>query len=365
MREQGTFNFNGANGSYYKSISARNIPQSSGLVVKTNFTWGSFGVYSTETTETFAITHKVVITQYTMTYSQGIVNIIATAKCTYQDAVVVNDPGTIAQYSIRDAETKEEVLSGDLTYQGSSWAAAVDMAGKSGEYYAVLRFKTAEVSTFFSTPDEADPTHGNQWEVSFDIGQYLIYIILGSVAAVLLVVIIVVVTTKKKENVIDRHAPDKKKKDKPLEIVEISKGELKKQKLGTGANKKTPVKKLDDKGLIFNVPTWEVEEEEEPTAPVMAPPSAATAAARTSSTAPASASAPVKKAPVQKTGYTLHCPGCNSWYEVDEYEKLGCPKCNTDLEVAMWCRQCSKWFDVPEPMDVDCPICAQKLSYSK
>jgi hypothetical protein len=335
------FTYHPTNGSYSAEIEATTIPESNGLAVQTNFTYMAANYSSIETTEIFSLHHKILIT-LTILYVTGeqYARVTATAISTFNNEVIVTGNAVTATYKLINTADNSIKKQGNLSYSATaeSWAVSIDMTDIKGTYNIEVAFSCNNIGGIF-IKQSSEPIVA---EIAIDP---IPFIIAGGAAFVVILIIIVVVVKKKSEKVIDR-SKQEKKSNKPLEIVEISRTELKKTKLG--GMKKTPVKKLDEKGLIFNVPTWEVDEEEPETA-------VASAVATTETSAAVAAT----------TSYTLHCPGCNSWYEVDEYEKLECPKCNTALEVAMWCRQCSKWFDVPEPMDVDCPICNQALKYGK
>ena len=344
------------------SISAIHIKESSTLAVRTNFTTVNSLAWSYEVTETFEIKHTIVIgfsLSYSATSDTATV-LVSKAESTYnsdltndKNAKLTDDNATVHSYSLRERGSGTEAKKGDLEYD-RYWDAEIDMGGLRGDYYVVLTFKTDDFLEKVSSPNEPTEdtnliTREGQWD------DYIIYIILIAVFAVVLLVGIVMFT-KKQEKKIAREP--KKKKDGDVKIVEISSSELKKTRLTGPPKKKKKVKKMKEDAFVFNVPTWEVDDEDEAAA-------TSTASATPSFNPTASAASVPAAAPVVAEGFTLHCPSCNSWYEIDFFEKMDCPKCDSSLEVAMWCQQCSKWFDVPEPGAVNCPICSLALKTSK
>jgi hypothetical protein len=347
IKASGTFKYNNVTNTWGATLSTAGLSESSSYAIRTNFTTLSGGAYSREETSIFAVKHYIKLVfalSYDATTNTAKL-LVTSSKTSFQNKEITT--ASSFSYSLRDHTTDKEVGSGDLTYDTTAkfWKADISMKGLVGQFYLILTCKTDDVLEPHVTKDSVT----NLITTQAGLDAYLVYIILIA-AAIVGFLIIILVSIKKKKNKIER-AP-KKEKQKAIKVIEISKSELKKTRLTSPKKKK--VKKMDENALIFNVPTWEVEEEEEEI-PTIAP---ATGVAGSTTTA-------VAPSPAKVESYTLHCPGCNSWYELDEFEKIECPKCDTVLEIAMWCTPCAKWFDVPEIMEVNCPICNDKLGYSK
>ena len=222
------------------------------------------------------------------------------------------------------------------------------MPYKTGTFYVVIAYSFKSTTMAFSSPTTA--VTSNTFTRPFIIGDYLFYLIIGAVVIVVVVFAMILRSVRKQKERIVRKSTSSQK-PKSIEIVEISKEELQKKHLTTPIKKTT--KKVNQTGLIFDVPTWEVDEESE----------SPTIESTTNVSAPAT-KAETSAAPAAQT-FTLHCSKCNSWYEVDQFLKINCPKCDTPLNAAMWCPSCKKWFNVPEPGDLNCPNCSSKLKTSK
>jgi Zn finger protein HypA/HybF involved in hydrogenase expression len=343
IRKSDDFSYNETTHCFYADVEMTSVPETTTMKIITNFTYNDNSAYSREESNNFEFRHQAVISvKLRNNPGTSFLTLDVNAYDTFTGIEIINSTATMYNYSIFKKDGGSTPIAvGNLTYstEFGSWSANVDVLRKMGDFYAVVTFKSINMA--YSTTTENTWQEGTNLATRpFTFTDYLEIIIGLGIGGVILFTILIMKFTKKKEQIVERPKADAKK---PLEIVEISKDSLKIQKLDPKSIKK--VKKLDDKGLIFNVPTWEVEEEEMET----------TATGASASTVVSTSYA----------GFTLHCPGCNSWYEVDEYEKLDCPKCGKGLEVAMWCVKCQKWFDVPKPMEVNCPKCTQKLQYGK
>ncbi|MHA1732162.1 MAG: CHY zinc finger protein [Promethearchaeota archaeon] len=196
----------------------------------------------------------------------------------------------------------------------------------------------------------------------------LIILILG-IAGVLtgVIVTVAVVYIKKKGHGLDRYEVDKKKKkESEIKVIEISTSDIKKARKGKlPAAKKGKVKEekpkkekgktQESEDLIFSVPQWEVDELDEGTGEV----EQEVVEEKVEEEADVTATGEVQ------FNYNMHCPSCNSWYQVDRAEGVKCPDCGVPLNVAVWCQHCQKWFDVPKPGKYACPICQNPLSFKK
>jgi DNA-directed RNA polymerase subunit RPC12/RpoP len=364
------FQFNDITKAYHHSFSAIHIPETTTLSIRTNFSIPAEDARTIEVTNNFAIDHFVNIV-FSLVYYQNedkVTILVDTAKSSYNPNLSSIEPASItpelassAKYSLRNEKDKSEVAKGNLNYDAVSqkWITDVNMKDiKAGSYYAVLSFEVEGIQGVVTTPNEKSDKNSVEKKIVGNNYMLYVYIVIGASVAILAGIGLYL---KRAQKNIERKP---EKKAGPIEIVEISKSELKKTRLATPPKKKATA--MNKTGLIFNVPTWEVEDDEvTDTSESFSSPvaSAASTSSAASSSSPVFSTSPIAAAP--PVSYTLHCPGCNSWFEIDFFEKMQCPKCSTDLDVAMWCKLCNKWFDVAEPAEVNCPLCSSKLGYSK
>jgi hypothetical protein len=381
-----TFDFNIATGIWTytntadKTLLGKILPTN--VAIRTNFTALTGLAYSSQIVP-ISIPHYVII-QFTTsfdnaTYDFGIRVLKATSTYfgTRSKGALNSTTATIHKFSIRENGTKIEKMSGNLNYSSTGfWEATPNVRNLAGIFYVVLTFSTDGLGNGTSTTDTL--TADNSFTRTISILDYWLYFVYAGVALAIIFIIIVIRSAMKKTRDSIEGVNPTQKKEKAIEIVDISKAELKKLKLATPVKKK--VKKVDESSLIFNVPTWEMDEEEVEEEPVGAETSvpsgtsstaasssiaSSTKTAKVATSAAASSSKQTQKVAAKPSSLILHCSKCNSWYEVDEYIKIDCPKCDIGLNVAMWCNACAKWFDVPEPGNVNCPKCTARLQYNK
>jgi len=170
---------------------------------------------------------------------------------------------------------------------------------------------------------------------------------------IILGVIAVIQKKKAEKSIVDRKEPKKTQ----LEVLNVDLKNLKPTRLEKSGPKKK-VEKIDQNALIFNVPTWEVDEAADTSdSDISSGVDSKTTAVTTAAASAASAA---------KVNYNLHCIKCNSWFETDEFEEgLECPKCDAKLRLALWCKNCNVFVDVPKLADYNCPKCNEKLSITK
>jgi len=209
----------------------------------------------------------------------------------------------------------------------------------SGTYYAWI--EVSYKGNVTSTESEKDDTsHKVLRSAPLEDFLHIATIIIAIVIAVIIIAIIISRRGLRQEQ--------KRLKasmiEKPIEIIDINKSNIK--KIEKKQQKKQKGRTQISQDLIFSVPQWEEEDLEKLND-------------ETSETKEGS------KDLEAKIIYSLHCPSCNNWFEIDEYVETDCPNCQTKLLLALYCDKCDKWFDVPKMGEYKCPKCSNPLKFQK
>ncbi len=233
------------------------------------------------------------------------------------------------------------MATGSLTYQSENSFIGQNINVKygSGVYYIWITIDYDYISGTVSSEDQIN-IPGHYFPRSAPLEDLVFYVIILAIVIGIVLVIAFIYAKRGHGRV------EKRKKtalsEKPLEVIEIDKTKTTKTQLSKTVQKEKG-KTQANKDLIFSVPQWEEEELESQESI-----SDTRQAASDGST----------------SAYSLHCPQCNSWIEIDEYIKAKCPNCESPLYLAVYCPKDQKWFDVPEKGDFKCPICSGPLKYS-
>lgn len=289
----------------------------------------------------FQVSHTVKI-QYTVTISPDMtsINIICTTNPTYAlDPALDNTNAEVTYHIRKDSIT---VATGSLTYQSANLFTGQNINVKHGTgiYYVWITIDYDHVTGTISSENQIN-IPGHFFPRTAPLEDLLFYVIILAIVLGIILAIVFVYAKRGHGRV------EKRKKtvvaDKPLEVIEIDKTKTTKTQLGKSVQKEKG-KTQANKDLIFSVPQWEEEELETQESKSDSP---QTTISTTSSST-----------------YSLHCPQCNSWVEIDEYIKAKCPNCENPLLLAVYCPKDQKWFDVPEKGDFKCPICSGPLKYT-
>ncbi len=349
-----------ANKSRYATIVASNIPESTELKVVCTF-YRPFTNNWTVNSTKFTLTHTF-ICDYTAIYDPQaeMLNIdIFKLKWTYEPFgfgdMVPPSNFTTAKYQIRDNNTDAVISEGDLQYESNKYSVKIPFRQQSGAYYVVFRLNGSFMSEEMIVGQKAQNSLFS-YKNPFD--NILLFIIIGVSVFVILGIITVIQKKKAEKSIVERKEPKKAQ----LEVINVDVKNLKPTRLEKSAPKKK-VEKIDQNALIFNVPTWEVDEAaDSSTSDTTAAAAAATGATAAAATGSGAATSDTKI----KQNYNLHCIKCNSWFETDEFEEgLECPKCDSKLRLALWCKNCNLFVDVPKLAEYNCPKCNEKLSIIK
>lgn len=257
---------------------------------------------------------------------------------------------TTAQYCLLDAGGDLKAT-GDLIWiqDSSTWATpGIEMAWQGQGNF------TLEVT--FQFPGSAQVHMESDTFQRFNQSETIIVGIIITIIVLVAVVVTVVVIMKRRGTGLEKYEKSVKKKKRDIKVLEISSSDIKKAKRGKLPDKKKAKEQEKTKGrtkesndLIFSVPQWEVDELDEE---------------ETETQEEETGSEQETTVPGDFT-YNLHCPGCNSWYQVEDFTGQKCPECKTNLAIAVWCTQCEKWFDVPTPGEYSCPLCDRPLNFKK
>jgi len=205
----------------------------------------------------FVIESPKVTLDGTLNVIQVVVNYTATNDTApYADLVV-------HKFNIyNDAAGTQKVLSGDLV-----WSTERNVWEKrgigllwtwGGKFYVTVEFKNAAMSTSEETSIVDDSFHSYERSGIEEIIITSIVIVCGIIGVA---VLIVVMKLKKQDKSLERKTKDLSKEGIKISVIkkgelETSKGEKKKEKKEKG---KTEVKE----DLIFSVPQWEVDDEDD------------------------------------------------------------------------------------------------------
>ena len=341
-----------SNKSRYAEFDAINVTESTQLKAVCKFYLPNTENWTVNST-TFILKHTFK-TEYVAYFLGEMVRIsIDELRWTYEGAGFGNmvPPAnlTTAKYQIRDNNTDEVVIEGDLKFENGKYFANVPFRRNSGAYYVTFRLNGSFMSEELIIGDNYSG-HSFVYKNPFD--NILLFIIIGVSVFVILGVIAVIQKKRAEKAIVDRKEPKKAQ----LEVLDVDLKNLKPTRLEKSAPKKK-VEKIDQNALIFNVPTWQVDETAE--TETSAGDSAGGDAAGATAAAGTAAGTPMKV-------YNVHCIKCNSWYETDEFEEgLECPKCDAVLKLALWCNNCNVFVEVPKLGEYYCPKCNGKLSISK
>jgi hypothetical protein len=262
---------------------------------------------------------------------------------TYSSLPAVDDT-TVGQARYHLLKDSTEVKVGNLVYNSGSGdfeANDVSLVGLgSGNFSVYVDIEYLPLGKICSSIYGMNMNlHWFMRSAPFEDLLWISLIIIGAIAVVVIAVFIY--AKKGSANVERRKKPVKE--NAPLEVIDIKKGNV--QKIDT---RKLPQKEKGktkaSKDLIFSVPQWEEEEFSAEIGEVTS-----------------SSNAPISKSII----YSMHCPKCNSWFEIDDFVEIECPKCSESLSLAMYCSKDDKWFDVPKLGDFKCPVCSGALKLSK
>ncbi|MHA1872172.1 MAG: hypothetical protein ACTSXF_14595 [Promethearchaeota archaeon] len=283
--------------------------------------------------------------QYVVTPTEdNNINIAVTyVGSTYEyDPEVTASNVKIAKYHI--LKNGISILSGNLTYQSPGKFVANDVSLKnrgSGNFSVWVEFETTFMENkIVDTKDEASIV-GHYYTRSAPF-EDLFWITLIIIGAAFVIIIGLIIYAKRSSASITKTKPRKEKDT--VEVIDIKRANVKKLDIHKQKEEKGKTKASED--LIFSVPQWTEEDLE---------------ATQTS----AASEGEGEVTSEQEISYSLHCNKCNSWYEVEEFVEIDCPKCGAPLNLAMYCPNDDTWFDVPKPGNYNCPKCGKPLKYSK
>ena len=314
-------------------------------IVAFNFTTVS-GVkrgYVEMTDQSFTLAHVLLI-DYTALFDiddDGFTISFEKLKSSNTNGKDVNELSvTSATYHV--GKNGREVFSGNLNYNSGKYDTDVSMSWKfSGEFYVWVEFTYDGVDYSTYVIDDPIITHIVIRSAPMETSILVVAIIIGTVIAVLALIII---RSKRGSGRIENRKVAKE--TGPIEVIDLKKKNVQKLDTKKITKKKQKGKTQVNKDLIFSVPQWEEED--------LVGDSESYEAVNDETTSLH-----------EELSYSMHCPECDSWFEIEKFVEIDCPKCDASLSLAMYCRSEDKWFDVPKPGDYDCPTCSKKLVLSK
>ncbi|MBD3349936.1 MAG: hypothetical protein GF364_00440 [Candidatus Lokiarchaeota archaeon] len=283
--------------------------------------------------------------------------LIPDGNINYIDIDVSTDPLELGDPDVNSSNTDyakyhvlkdgNEIISGDLNYIEPNHfkVTGISLKFKGSGTYAVW----VEISYLGTVTSTEDQINGSEHYIdrSKPLEDFMWYAII-IVSLVILAIIAAIIVSKRSRRETKKRMKIKQKTG-PIEVIDFKQNA---QRLS--AKKKEKKKKgvtEANEDLIFSVPKWEVDELEN--------------GSEEDSTSMDAERDIISVATEKKSGFSMHCPSCNAWFEIDEYIVTDCPECGTALSLAMYCPNDDKWFDVPEPGKYECPICSKQLKYSK
>lgn len=157
-----------------------------------------------------------------------------------------------------DKDGKNEVLSGELEWntQEKVWEKkGIKLAWTGfGTFYVTVEFKTKDMKESYETEISDDPKYSYQ---RMNVVELVIYLIIVGVIGIVIVGIILMIHHKKSKGLFERETKQKKKSIKIKNIKKEKEKPTKKEKEEKKEKGKTEI----TSELIFSVPKWEEEDE--------------------------------------------------------------------------------------------------------
>ena len=197
------------------------------------------------------------------THNLDVLNIDATVKVNDTGNIVEEDDMKVHKYHVySDEDGTTEILTGDLEFndKDDEWQIKeLDLFWSgNGKFYITVEFQSDNMSKSVETDiDDSDKhtySRASIWEIIIVLG-------VGLGIAFGVIITLIVLKTKRQGISIERKTKDPTKKE--VKFKTLSEAEIKKAKKEKKNEKKEKGKTEVSEDLIFSVPKWEVEDDDD------------------------------------------------------------------------------------------------------